>query len=58
MFKKIKKWNWTLYFVFLFTALAGAMGNENCKSIKEALILGFIGGNILGLPFAIITKEN
>lgn len=58
MFRYLKKWNWTLFFVIMLTALIGAMGNKSAKTLEEAFLLGIIGGTILGIPLAWITKDN
>jgi len=52
-----KRWNWTAYLVVLCTCLMGAMANENCKSLTEALILGLTGGNLFGLTIAWVTMD-
>lgn len=50
-----KRWNWTAYFFILIFCLMGAMANKNCASLKDAFILGLIGGNIFGLTIAWVT---
>ena len=58
MWNKIKKWNWTIYFVMVCLGVAGAMANKTIPSITEALIFGLIVGNIFGLLFAYGTRED
>lgn len=54
---KIKKWNWSLFFVVICTSEMGAMGNKNIESISSAFLFGLVAGTILGLPMAILTKD-
>ncbi len=56
VWKKLKSLNWTVYFVVICMSLAGAAQNKNVHSLKDALILGTVGGIILGLPFALIGR--
>lgn len=57
MLNKIKKWNWGGFFAILCVAEIGALSNKSIPTITEALIVGLIFGILMGLPIAIITKD-
>lgn len=54
----IKQWNWTLFILIICISEMGALGNKNMETVSSALLFGLVAGIILGLPFAIITKDN
>lgn len=54
---RIKKWNWTVFFVLICTCLIGALQNQNIETTSQALLFGLIAGICLGLPTAIITRD-
>jgi hypothetical protein len=54
---KIKKWNWSLFFVIICVSEIGTLLNKNIEAISEALLVGLITGIVFGLPIAIITRS-
>ncbi len=57
VWKTIKSWNWSNFVFILGLSLMAALGNKNVDSLKDALILGAVGGVIIGLPFAVAGKD-
>lgn len=57
MLNKLKKWNWTAFWVMLLAGAIGACGNPNIKSIKEGLIILGLFAVPLGLAFAWVTQD-
>jgi len=55
---KIKKCNWTLFFVVACVSFMGAAANANIHDLKSYITLSIGGTLFLGLPFAIITRDN
>ncbi len=53
----MKRWNWSFLFFMMIIGMLGALSNKTIPSIIEALIFGAIGGAIIGLPIAIMSKD-
>ena len=56
--KSIKNWNWSGFLFILILCELGALSNKSIKNTNEALLFGLIVGIIVGIPIAIISKEN
>jgi len=56
--KYIKKWNWSLFVVVLCLSEIGALTNKSFKNVDEALIIGLIFAILLGIPMAILTRDD
>jgi hypothetical protein len=53
----MKNWNWSIYVVILLVSICGSLSNKNYDNVHDAIICAFIFGNLFGLPFAWITKD-
>ena len=53
----MKRWNWSLLLVIICVSEIGALQNMNFNNLLNALLFGLIAGIIIGLPFAILTRE-
>lgn len=56
--EKIKRWNWSLLGVTIVVGIIGGLGNDSIQGVLNAIIFGAVLGTILGLPMAIITRED
>ena len=56
--KKLKKWNWSSFFVIILLCAIGATGNKSVDNFIEGLLLTLMFGVPLGLLFAWMASED
>lgn len=57
MWNKIKKWNWTIFWVIIIISILGSLTNKSVNSLLDVTILVVMIGLPMGLLWAWISKE-
>ncbi len=55
---RLKKWNWTAFWVIILVCCVGALGNKSITNIINCFIMAVIFGIPMGLLWAWMTSDN